>query len=112
MIPEPVLTAAQLALRAFCERVPQDLRGMLSYEFTVRRNTVILTESRPKVGAPTQRTNIDIAQFVYKPSTGTWMLKWCDRYERWHHYKGLTSVSNFQRLVDEVAADPTGIFFG
>jgi Protein of unknown function (DUF3024) len=54
-----------------------------------------------------------IAKFTY---VGTqrecWRLYCQHRDLRWHSYQALPAASSFAKLLDEVDADPTGIFWG
>jgi len=81
----------------------------------VRGNQVTLSEQRPAWwdgAAPGEITIHEVARFQYDPATHHWMLKWRDRNGRFHAYEGFQSVRSFERLVDEVDADPACIFFG
>jgi hypothetical protein len=74
---------------------------------------VTVAEERPTWrGEPGQVTTSEFARFQYEPDTHSWMLKWRDRTGRFHPYRGFESVRSFDRVVEEVEADPTGIFFG
>ncbi len=41
-----------------------------------------------------------------------WRLYCQHRDLRWHSYEARPAAPSFKRLLDEVAADPTGIFWG
>jgi hypothetical protein len=41
-----------------------------------------------------------------------WSLYWPDRNDRFHLYDDVEPTPRISRLLDEVAADPTGIFWG
>lgn len=112
-IPELEQKRAAVRLDEFCERVPSHIRDQLSYHWKVRGNQITLFERRPAWrGRPGQFTDRSFARFQFDSSTHHWMLKWSDRNGRFHPYQGLESVRSFRLLVDEVEADPTGIFLG
>ena len=112
-IPELEMARVRKRLQVFCDRVPPHARDQVWYDWRVRGNQVTLSEQRPRwQGAPGEVTSIEFARFQYDPATNSWMLKWSDRNARFHPYKGFESVRSFERLVDEVDADPTHIFFG
>ena len=112
-IPELEKRRAGERLDRFCERVPTHLRDQLSYHWKVRGDRITLFERRPTWrGEPGDSTDLAVARFQFDPSTYRWMLKWPDRNGRFHPYEGLEAVASFDRLVDEVESDPTGIFLG
>jgi hypothetical protein len=76
---------------------------------------VTVAEKRPawwKGAGPGETTVHEFARFQYHPATHRWMLKWSDRNGRFYPYEGFEGVRSFERLVDEVDADPACIFFG
>ncbi len=112
-IPELEERRAAARLGRFCERVPAHLRDKLSYHWSVRGNQITLVERRPVWrGEPGEFTDSPIARFQFEPGTHRWTLKWRDRNGRFHFYEELESVRSFERVVDEVESDPTGIFLG
>jgi len=112
-IPELERKRAGACLDKFCERVPPEIRKELSYHWKVRGNQITLFERRPMwCGEPGEHTDMSFARFQFDPETHEWMLKWSDRHGRFHPYEGFESVREFQRLIEEVESDPTGIFLG
>ena len=114
-IPELEMARVRRRLQVFCDRVPPHARDQVWYEWRVRGNQVTLIETRPAWwagAAPGEVTKHEFARFQYDPATAFWMLKWSDRNARFHPYQGFERVRSFERLVDEVDADPTCIFFG
>jgi hypothetical protein len=57
-------------------------------------------------------TRQEIARLRYTASTSTWTLYWPDRNSQFHRYERLKPTPNLQRLLDEIDADPTCIFWG
>ena len=55
---------------------------------------------------------IPIAQFRFNPKNSKWTLYCADRNSRWHEYNDLDPDQEFETLLREVDADPTGIFWG
>ena len=100
-------------LKAFCERrVPPHIRDKVNLTFGFRGNSATLYENRPRWNDPTEWIHMAIAQFRFNHSTGRWTLYCADRNNKWHQYLDVEPTSRFERLLDEVNADPTGIFFG
>jgi Protein of unknown function (DUF3024) len=56
-----------------------------------------------------------IAQLRYIPPHlpgGRWRLYWPDRNRRWHLMDDVAPAATPEPLLDELDADPTGIFWG
>jgi hypothetical protein len=53
-----------------------------------------------------------IAQLRYDSTNRTWTLFSSDRNGRWHRYPGAPPAEQLDGLLDEIAADTTGIFWG
>ena len=53
-----------------------------------------------------------VAKFTYVATQRVWKLYCQHRDSRWHSYEALPRARKFDTLLDEVAADPTGIFWG
>jgi hypothetical protein len=48
----------------------------------------------------------------YVKTRREWSLYWRDRHEKFHLYDRVAPTSSIQALLDEVADDPTSIFWG
>jgi hypothetical protein len=113
-LPEVVRRRAEHLLYGFCQlRVPQEVRHEYRLEFRVRGNAITLYECRPSwhPNLP-QWSRSPSAQFRFDPQPLTWTLYWADRNGRWHVYDGIEPTPDLAKLLVEVHADPTGIFFG
>lgn len=53
-----------------------------------------------------------VAKFRYVGPQKLWRLYCRHRDLRWHSYEALPAAPSFKRLLDGVAADPTGILWG
>jgi hypothetical protein len=53
-----------------------------------------------------------VAKFMYVGTRREWRLYCQHRDLKWHAYQALPVSSSFAKLLDEVDADPTGIFWG
>ena len=114
-IPESEVALVRQLLDAFCDRVPAHARAEVSYEWRIRGNQVTLGEKRAAwwdEDGSAEPTVDEFARFQYDPLDKSWQLKWRDRNGRFHPYEGMERVRSFARLVEEVDADPTCIFFG
>jgi hypothetical protein len=114
-IPDTEMARVRSRLDAFCDRVPPHAQNQVWYEWRVRGNQITVAEKRPawrKGAGPGEITIHEFVRFQYHPESHHWMLKWSDRNGRFHPYEGFERVRSFDRVVDEVDADPTGIIFG
>ena len=100
-------------LGAFCEaRVPPGVRNQVRVSFRIQGTEVVLFEERPTFRPPHEWREMAVAKFRYVGTQGLWRLYCQHRDLRWHSYEALPAAPSFKRLLDEVAADPTGIFWG
>lgn len=100
-------------LAAFCEsRVPASVRSKVRLGFRIKGSEVVLFEERPAFQAPHEWHEMVVAKFKYVRAKQAWRLYCQHRDLRWHAYMALPEARTFERLLDEVAADPTGIFWG
>ena len=112
-LPKLIHRQADVILSEFCRiQVPFALRDEIRLSYQFRGNSVTLIEQRPIPDNPGQWLDIKVARFDYDAITGLWSLRWQDRNVRWHPYPRVEPSKDFQRLLDEVEADPVGIFWG
>ena len=98
-------------LRPLCA-VPPHVAAKLQKGLRFAGTSVILFESRPRFDAPKNWMEHPVAKFVYVKRARTWRL-FCQMSDlRWHSYAPLPEAPELERLVSEVARDPTGIFWG
>ena len=100
-------------IHAFCEaQTPEHLREEMRIEAATRGNSVTIGDCRPLwQGAPGEWSRVNIAQLRYDPATQLWTLYWADRNSRWHRYDDL-EPARLDRVLAEIDADPTCIFWG
>jgi Protein of unknown function (DUF3024) len=100
-------------LSTFCSaRVPPAVRDKLRIVFRMKANEVVLFEERPGFQRRQEWHEMAVAKFRYVGTQRLWRLYCQHRDLRWHAYQALPAARDFQRLLNEVAADPTGIFWG
>jgi len=100
-------------LTAFCEaRVPAAVRNKVRVGFRIKGNEVVLFEERPAFHPPHEWQEMVVAKFTYIATQRVWKLYCQHRDSRWHSYEALPRARKFDTVLDEVAADPTGIFWG
>jgi hypothetical protein len=81
----------------------------LSYQ--TRGNRVALVETRPLFIDPGILNSVNVAQFEFDPESQIWTLYWYDRKNRRQPYPTGRNRDTLEKLVAEVGADPTGIFW-
>jgi hypothetical protein len=112
------LTEAQKAqvaklLTAYCsKRTPSTVKAKVRVGYRVEGNAVILYEERPAFRPPHDWQEMVVAKFTYVGTRREWRLFCQHRDRRWHTYQALPAASRLAALLDEVDADPTGIFWG
>lgn len=112
-LPEITKKKVEKVLSEFCDkRVPAHVRDKLQIKFHFKGNSVFLYEERPKWDDPSEKTQLEVAQFRYVQKDNKWSLYWRDRNLKWHLYKEVKASASFDPLLKEVDQDPTGIFWG
>ncbi len=100
-------------LRQYCEdRVPAHVRDKLELRFRFEGNSIILHERRPAWNHPGEWVEPPVAKFRFFVGRQEWALYWRDRHQRWKSYDLIAPSLQFEELLAEVDADPTGIFWG
>lgn len=98
-------------LRPLCA-VPPHVAARLRKDLRLEGASVVLFESRPRFDVPTDWIEHPVAKFVYVKRANAWRL-FCQMSDlRWHRYAPLPEAPQLERLVSEVASDPTAIFWG
>ncbi len=100
-------------LGAFCkDRVPPQYRNLIRYEYTVRGNSVTLTEHRPSLDRRDQWAELEVAQFRFNAGASNWALYWMRANERWQLCNWFRPAKRFATALREVVADRYGAFLG
>jgi hypothetical protein len=83
-------------------------------EAVISRGAVTIVERRApwREDCGPEWTTLGIARLRYNGRRGDWTLYWRDRNARWHRYDQIEPSSHVTTLLDEIEADPTGIFWG
>jgi hypothetical protein len=107
-LPEEEFLRVNNLLEGFCQARTTDSAKL---EYHIRGNRVTLIESRPLFIDPHIMNSINIAQFEFDSNLQVWTLYWYDRKNRRQPYPTGRNRDTLDKLVAEVAADPTGIFW-
>lgn len=112
----PELTKALIEKKVgeYCDkRVPGHLRNKVRVSYEIRGNNVTIFENRaPWHSEMTEWTKGKVAQIRYDEKKAMWVLYCRDRNGKWYKYKPFPEVKILDRVIDEIHADPTGIFWG
>ena len=92
-------------------KYPSYARSQARLEIRSRGRDVTVVERRPYFRDRTQETEHTIARFHYGPD-GRWRLLWLRHTGRWYPYENAGPSKDPARLVRELEADSTHIFWG
>jgi hypothetical protein len=107
-LPEEEFIRVKEVLEVLCHGRSGD---SVRLEYHVKGNRVTLVESRPLFIDPNLWNSVNVAQFEFNPDLQTWMLYWYDRKNRRQAYPTGRNRDTLEKLIAEVEADPTGIFW-
>ena len=107
-LPEEELVRTKELLGMFCRARTGD---SVKLEYYIRGNRVTLVESRPLFIDPALLNSVNVAQFEFNLDLQVWTLYWYDRKNRRQPYPTGRNRDTIEKLVAEVIADPTGIFW-
>jgi hypothetical protein len=97
----------------FCqEKIPDHLRSQIKVYYEVRGHDVKIIETRPHYIKSDEWMETPIARLKYDPDTLEWQLYWMRASMKWEKYAWLKPTKRLQSLVDEIAHDPHGAFWG
>ncbi len=105
-------TVRNLFERYCARRVPPAARAKVRVGYRIEGASVVLFEERPGFRAPHDWHEMAVAKFTYVATRREWRLYCQHRDSRWHSYEAIPAASSLARLLSEVDADPTGIFWG
>ena len=111
--PETDLTRVRRSVDARNEEIGEHL-DEIRVEVDVNAKAITILECRPPWvdDAGEEWIRQEVARFRFTKATGAWTLYWPDRHSRFHAYDRVKPTPNVQRLLDEIDADPTHIFWG
>ena len=112
-LPEIQKAQVDKLLTPYCaKRVPPPVRSKVRVGYRIDGNAVILYEERPAFRPPHDWQEMAVAKFLYVGTQRERRLYCQHRDLKWHAYQALPLSSSFAKLLEEVDADPTGIFWG
>jgi hypothetical protein len=95
-------------------RVSEDARDQIRVECSARGRGISIVERRPPWNPDlgSEWSEVKVAQLRYDEGRGTWSLCCSDSNGRWSAYDELGPTKDVAPLLNEIDADPTGIFWG
>lgn len=112
-LPETDLARVRRWVAGQNERIGEHI-DEVRVETDVDARAISILECRPpwREDFGPEWTRQEIARMRYTKSTGVWALYWPDRNAKFHRYEGLDPTPTIDRLLAEIDADPTCIFWG
>ena len=112
-VPESDLASAREWVAEQNKKIGEQINAM-RVEMDVDAQAITILECRPpwSEGLGTEWTRQEIARLRYAKSTGLWTLYWPDSNSKFHRYEDLDPTPKIERLLAEIDADPTCIFWG
>lgn len=103
------------ALAVFMEtrRPPEAIRHQLDMSFRIDGQSIELFEIRPRYRGEAGETHESpFAKLTYVRTQSVWKLYWMKSDLKWHSYDPWPESKTIDPLLDIVAADKHGCFFG
>jgi hypothetical protein len=95
------------------KRTPPEFRAEMRVEVDQTGDALTVFECRPPWdGVGTEWTRVVVARLAFDAAGRRWSLDCADSTGKFHRYDLLGPVSQVTGLLDEIDADPTGIFWG
>jgi len=110
VFPESEAQQIEKLIGGLCRQ--RSLEGEVQLQYHIRGKSVTLVESRPFFVDPKTWFEMKVAQFEFNPETGIWTLYWFSMKNKRFPYPTGRNRDTLEKLVLEVAKDPTGIFWG
>jgi hypothetical protein len=102
-------------VRRWCDqRVPAHARDQIRMECDIAPRHLTILECRPpwREDFGPEWTRFPIARLRYTKASKTWSLFWRDRNLQFHEYDRVAPSPHTEDLLQEIARDPTAIFWG
>ncbi|TBL74701.1 DUF3024 domain-containing protein [Paenibacillus thalictri] len=90
-------------------KVPKHVQNQIKMTYKIRGNNITLVEERPAFRSD-EWVQLAIAQF--RLDQGKWKVYWRDSKEKWHYVEEIEPNENFEKQLNIVDKDNTGIFWG
>jgi len=114
MIPDLDLARVQRWIDARNAEIPFDARDEIRYEIDVADRMITVLECRPpwREDLGPEWTRFPTCRFRYTKVRKQWSLYWRDRHLKFHECDLVAPNLHIDELIDYVANDRSGIFWG
>lgn len=112
MIPDLDLARVRNWLDGRNGTLPFDARDQIRFELDTSDRAITVFECRPGFVDDEDWTRTAICRFRYTKVRSEWSLYWPDGHAKFHLYDQVDATPYIDQLLDEVSADPTGVFWG
>lgn len=113
MLPDLDLARADRWIAKRNDDLPPHAREQIRYEIDVDSRSVTVLECRPPWrGDGGEWTRFPICRFCYTKVTKQWSLYWRDSNLKFHEHDLVAPTPHIQELIDYVANDRSGVFWG
>lgn len=101
-------------IHACNDSLPERAVGQIRYEMDVDPRAVTIFECRPpwREDFGPEWTRFPVARLRYTKARREWTIYWRDRNLRFHLYDLVEPTPQVERLLAEIDADPTCVFWG
>ncbi|XEC96625.1 DUF3024 domain-containing protein [Paenibacillus tarimensis] len=90
-------------------KIPNHIQNQIKMTYKIRGNSVTLIEERP--GFMSDRwVQLNIAQF--RLDQDKWKVYWRDSKDKWHYVEEISPKEDFEKQLEIVDKDNTGVFWG
>lgn len=102
------------AVERYCERrIPERLRDQIRVESATRGDSITIFECHPPWRVEDDEwSRVPVAQFRLETATAKWSLYCRLACGRWRRFDPAPEADRIEKVIAEVEADPTGIFWG
>jgi hypothetical protein len=100
-------------IQEFCEnRIPKGLKNKMKMGYKTEGNKITIIEQRPSFTGEATWTQSPVVQIRYNQKKENWTIYSRDRNQKWHLYTEIEPKEIIEEIIEEIEADPTGIFWG
>ena len=112
-LPELDVARARRYVDDLNARVPDHVRDQIRYELDLAPGTLTIVECRPPwhEDAGSEWSRSPVARLSYTKARGEWSLQSLDQNGKYRTYPHAPAAV-ISELLEEITADPTGIFWG
>ncbi len=104
---------AEKQIEYYCKtKVPKEIQNEIQLKYSVRGNSFILIESRPKCNDDSVWIDMKIAKMTFDITSMKWKLYWSNQHQKFFCYDRLSPKNEIKDLLKEIDEDPTSIFWG